>query len=117
VADFNLEAILAAIPERYDLRPVPAFPPVLEDLAVIVDETIPAEQVAQVIRSAGGSLVTEIQLFDVYRGEQIGLGKKSLAYNVTYLDPERTLTDQDVVKIRERIIQRLHQELDARLRS
>jgi phenylalanyl-tRNA synthetase beta chain len=117
VADLNLEAILAAIPERYDLRPVPAFPPVLEDLAVIVDEAIPAEQVAQVIRSAGGSLVTEIQLFDVYRGEQIGLGKKSLAYNVTYLDPERTLTDQDVVKIRERIIQQLHQELNARLRS
>jgi phenylalanyl-tRNA synthetase beta chain len=117
VADLKLEAILAAIPERYDLRPVPAFPPVLEDLAVIVDEAIPAERVAQVIRSAGGSLLTEIQLFDVYRGEQIGLGKKSLAYNVTYLDPERTLTDQDVVKIRGRIIQQLHQELDARLRS
>jgi phenylalanyl-tRNA synthetase beta chain len=117
VADLKLEAILAAIPERYDLRPVPAFPPVLEDLAVIVDEAIPAERVAQVIRSAGGSLLTEIQLFDVYRGEQIGLGKKSLAYNVTYLDPERTLTDQDVVKIRGRIIQQLHQELDAKLRS
>jgi phenylalanyl-tRNA synthetase beta chain len=117
VADLNLEAILAAIPERYDLRPVPAFPPVLEDLAVIVEEAIPAERVAQVIRSAGGSLVNEIQLFDVYRGEQIGPGKKSLAYNVTYLDPERTLTDQDVAKIRGRIIQQLHQELDARLRS
>jgi phenylalanyl-tRNA synthetase beta chain len=117
VADLNLEAILAAIPGRYDLRPVPAFPPVLEDLALIVEEAIPAERVAEVIRSAGGSLVTEIQLFDVYRGEQIGLGKKSLAYNVTYLDPERTLTDQDVVKIRGRIIQQLRQELDARLRS
>jgi phenylalanyl-tRNA synthetase beta chain len=114
--EFDLSEILEAIPDRYDLQVVPTFPPVLEDLAVVVDEAIPAEQVGQVIRSAGGRMVSEINLFDVYRGDQIGAGKKSLAYNLTYQDPQRTLTDQEVAKIRGRIIQKLELELDAKLR-
>jgi phenylalanyl-tRNA synthetase beta chain len=115
--EFDLNTILAAMPERYDIQAVPTFPPVLEDLAVVVDEAIPAGQVSQVIRSAGGRMLSEIRLFDVYRGEQIGAGKKSLAYSLTYQDPQRTLTDQDVAKMRGRIIQKLEQELDAKLRS
>jgi phenylalanyl-tRNA synthetase beta chain len=117
VADLDLATVLSAIPERYDIRAVPTLPPVLEDLAVVVEETIPAARVEDVIRSAGGRMVTDMRLFDVYRGEQVGHGKKSLAYSLTYNDPERTLTDQDVAKIRERIIQKLAQELDAKLRS
>jgi phenylalanyl-tRNA synthetase beta chain len=117
VADLDLDTILSAIPERYNIRPVPTLPPVLEDLAVVVAETTPAARVEEVIRSAGGSMVTAIQLFDVYRGEQVGAGKKSLAYNLTYQDPERTLTDQEVAKIREGIIKKLAQELDGKLRS
>jgi phenylalanyl-tRNA synthetase beta chain len=58
-----------------------------------------------------------VQLFDVYRGEQIGAGKKSLAYSLTYQLPDRTLTDKQVLAIRQRIIQRLKKELDAHLRS
>jgi phenylalanyl-tRNA synthetase beta chain len=117
VADLDLDAILSAIPERYDIRAVPTLPPVLEDLAVVVEEAVPAARIEEVIRSAGGPLVTKIQLFDLYRGEQVGPGKKSLAYSLTYQDPERTLTDQDVAKIRERIVKKLSQELDAKLRS
>jgi phenylalanyl-tRNA synthetase beta chain len=117
VADLDLATVLSAIPERYDIRAVPTLPPVLEDLAVVVEETIPAARVEDVIRSAGGRMVTDMRLFDVYRGEQVGHGKKSLAYSLTYNDPERTLTDQDVAKVRERIIQKLAQELDAKLRS
>jgi phenylalanyl-tRNA synthetase beta chain len=58
-----------------------------------------------------------LRLFDVYRGDQIGSGKKSLAYSLTYQSPERTLTDQEVAQIRNRMIYRLEQELGARLRS
>jgi len=83
-ADFDLEAILAAIPARFDMRPVPPYPPVLEDLALVVDENIPAEQVSTLIQQAGGETVRAIRLFDVYRGEQVGAGKKSLAYSLTY---------------------------------
>lgn len=116
-ADFDLAAITANIPERYDLEPVPAYPPVLEDLAVVVDESLPAEDVARVIRSAGGETIVDLKLFDVFRGAQIGAGKKSLAYSLTYQDPERTLTDQEVTRIRERVIAQLDSELGAKLRS
>lgn len=116
-AELDLDALLALIPERYESQPVPAYPPVLEDLALLVDESLPAERVAQVIRQAGGRIVTGVRLFDVYRGEKIGVGKKSLAYSLTYQAPDKTLADKDVAGIRTRIIRRLEQELSAVLRS
>jgi phenylalanyl-tRNA synthetase beta chain len=116
-ADFNLDNLLAAIPPRYDVSAVPTFPPVLEDLAVIVEEAIPAERVEETIRQAGGNTLARLRLFDVYRGEQIGMGLKSLAYSLTYQAPDRTLTDQEAAQIRQRIVRRLQQDLDARLRS
>jgi phenylalanyl-tRNA synthetase beta chain len=116
-ADFDLDAVLEAIPERYEVRPVPAFPPVLEDLAVVVDESLPAERVEQTIRQAGGQTVAQVRLFDVYRGEQIGPGLKSLAYSLTYQAPDRTLTDPEAAQVRQRIIRRLEQELGAKLRG
>jgi phenylalanyl-tRNA synthetase beta chain len=117
VAEFDLEALYSQVPERYDITPVPAFPPVLEDLALIVDETVPAEQVADQIRQAGGSTLSGVRLFDVYHGDQIGGGKKSLAYSLTYHAGDRTLTDQEVAQIRQRIVRRLEQELGAKLRG
>ncbi len=116
-AELDLDALLEVIPERYDVQPVTPYPPVLEDLAIIVDEDLPAARVAEVIRLAGGKMITSVRLFDVYRGDQIGRGKKSLAYNLTYQASDRTLTDQDVGILRKRIIAKLEQELGARLRS
>ena len=116
-ADFNLDNLMAAIPPRFDLAAVPAFPPVLEDLAVVVEEAVPAERVAETIRQAGGATLANLRLFDVYRGEQIGQGMKSLAYSLAYQASDRTLTDQESAQIRQRIVRRLQQELNARLRS
>jgi phenylalanyl-tRNA synthetase beta chain len=116
-ADINMDLLISLVPEHYDMQPVPAYPPALEDLAIVVDDDIPAERVASVIRQAGGRTVTNITLFDVYRSEQIGKGKKSLAYSVTYQSADKTFTDNDVAQIRQRIIRRLDQELDARLRT
>lgn len=116
-ADLDVAAILSAIPERYPIQPVPVFPPVLEDLAFVVDENLPAIQVAEMIRQTGGNTVSDMRLFDVYRGEQLGPGKKSLAYSLTYQASDRTLTDDEVARIRGRIIKRLEQELGAKLRS
>jgi phenylalanyl-tRNA synthetase beta chain len=116
-ADLNLDLLVSLIPERYEMQPVPAFPPVLEDLALVVDENIPAGRVAEVIMLAGGRMVTDTVLFDVYRGDQIGKGKKSLAYSLTYQSTDKTLTDHDVSQIRQRIIRRLEQELGAILRQ
>jgi phenylalanyl-tRNA synthetase beta chain len=116
-AELNLDLLVSLIPDRYDMQPVPAYPPVLEDLALVVDEGIPAGRVADVIQQGGGRMVANITLFDVYRSEQIGKGKKSLAYSLTYQSPDKTLTDKDVAQIRQRIIRRLDQELNARLRE
>jgi phenylalanyl-tRNA synthetase beta chain len=114
---FDLHTLLDLIPERTAAQHVSVFPPVLEDLAVVVDENIPAERVESLIRQAGGKTVAAVRLFDVYHGDQIGAGQKSLAYSLTYQAAERTLSDKDVAQIRQRIVRRLEQELGAKLRS
>jgi phenylalanyl-tRNA synthetase beta chain len=115
VAEFDLEALRNITPS-YAIVPVPDVPPVLEDIAVIVDESVPAERVASLIRQTGGKTVTGVRLFDVYRGEQIGAGKKSLAYNLTY-QSDKTMTDAEAAAIRKKIVKRLEYEVGAKLRS
>jgi phenylalanyl-tRNA synthetase beta chain len=115
VAEFDLASMRAAESE-YELKPVPEVPPVLEDIALILDESIPAAQVEALIRQTGGKVLTDVKLFDVYRGEQVGAGKKSLAYSLTY-QAEKTLTDQEAAAIRNKIVRRLENELGAKLRS
>jgi phenylalanyl-tRNA synthetase beta chain len=105
------------VPDRFEAQPVPSYPPVLEDIALIVDEDIPAAKVEALIAQTGGKTVTDVALFDVYRGDQIGKGKKSLAYSLTYQVEDRTLTDEEVAKIRNKIVKRLEKELGAKLRS
>jgi phenylalanyl-tRNA synthetase beta chain len=116
-ADLDLELLLARVDERYNVAPVPAFPPVKEDLAVIVEEAVPAARVQGLIESAGGELLGEVTLFDLYRGAQLGAGKKSLAYRLTYQARDRTLTDAEVAKLRGRIVKRLQDEVGATLRQ
>jgi phenylalanyl-tRNA synthetase beta chain len=118
-AELDLERLLAkaAERERHVVRVVPEFPPVKEDIAVIVDENVPGARVQSVIEAAGGELLVDVALFDSYRGDQIGAGKKSLAYRLTYQAPDRTLTDAEVARIREMIVKRLKEEVGAVLRG
>jgi phenylalanyl-tRNA synthetase beta chain len=116
-ADFDLEAVFKAAPASHTTRPVSEFPPVLEDIAVIVDENLPADRVEALIKQTGGKMVADVRLFDVYRGDQIGAGKKSLAYALTYQSFEGTLTDKDAAGIRNKIVKRLENEFGAKLRS
>ncbi len=114
---FDLQMILEAAPLRYELEPVPAYPPVLEDLALVVAEELPADRLAEAIRRAGGDLVVDVRLFDLYRGEQIGPKKKSLAYSVVYQAPDRTLTDEEVASVRARIVREVEARFGAVLRA
>lgn len=116
-AELDAEVISSLVPDRYILEPIPLFPPVLEDLAVVVDESVEAQRVVDLIQEVGGKTVTKVRLFDVYRGGQAGSGKKSLAFSITYQVPDRTLTDDEVARIRQKIVARLEEELEARLRS
>jgi phenylalanyl-tRNA synthetase beta chain len=115
VAEFDLDALRKATP-TYGILPVADVPPVLEDIAVIVDEAVPAERVANLIRQTGGKTVTNVRLFDVYRDEKIGAGKKSLAYSLTY-QSDKTMTDAEAAAIRTKIVKRLEHEVGAKLRS
>jgi phenylalanyl-tRNA synthetase beta chain len=117
VADLNIEAIAALIPDRYYVSSVPVFPPVLEDLAFIVDENIQVQEIVEIMKAAGGTMIAEVNLFDVYRGGQAGSGKKSLAFSLKYQDSERTLTDKEVSRIRNKIINQLSEKIGAELRS
>jgi phenylalanyl-tRNA synthetase beta chain len=116
VADFDLD-VLRGMKAEYALTPVPELPAIFEDIAVIVDEAVPAAQIEALIRATGGEAVTNVRLFDLYRGDQLGAGKKSLAYSLTYQATDRTLTDAEAAAIRNRIVKRLEQELGAKLRS
>lgn len=117
IADLDFEVLAAHMNERYLVRAVPEFPPVKEDLAVVLDEAVPAAQVQAAIRAAGGNLLTGVTLFDVYRDDKLGTSKKSLAFSLTYQAPDRTLTDSDVAKVRGRIVKKLQDELGASLRG
>ncbi|HIE39728.1 MAG TPA: phenylalanine--tRNA ligase subunit beta, partial [Anaerolineae bacterium] len=115
--EFDLDQLLAAWGRPRTTTPVSAHPPVYEDLAVVVEESVPAVQVRDLITQTGQPLVRSVTLFDVYRGEQVGHGRKSLAYRLTYQADDRTLTDREVGKLRTKIIRRLERELGATLRE
>jgi len=114
-AEFDLEKLRALNP-FYGIKPVSEFPPMYEDIAVIMDESVAAAAVEALIRQTGGKTVTDVRLFDVYRDEKIGAGKKSLAYNLTY-QAEKTLTDAEAAAIRNKIVKRLEFAIGAKLRS
>jgi phenylalanyl-tRNA synthetase beta chain len=115
--EFALDVLFPLLADRFEVMPVPAYPPVLEDLAVVVDEGLEASRVVDVIREAGGSLLVSATLFDVYRGPQIGSHKKSLAFSLEYQSADRTLTDDEVLQVRQKIIRLLQEKLRASIRA
>ena len=117
IAEFDLMKLLKAARILFDVEPVPSYPPVLEDLAVVVDEAVTAAEIEDVIRMGGGEYLAKVQMFDIFRGPQVGEGKKSLAFSLTYIAPDRTLTDKEVLKLRNKIVHLLGQKLNAELRS
>jgi phenylalanyl-tRNA synthetase beta chain len=113
--EIDLEALLPHVDGVKRYRQIHRFPPVVEDLAVIVDDTVPAARVKTAIESF--SLVREAALFDIYTGTPVPTGKKSLAFSVTYQSADYTLTDAEVERERNRIVNRLQGELGAELRQ
>jgi phenylalanyl-tRNA synthetase beta chain len=117
VAELDLAAILRGWGAKQEMAAFSSQPAVFEDLAVNVDESIPAAQVANLIRQTGGKLLVDVRLFDVYKGGQVPAGKRSLAYSLTFQAPDRTLTAEDTTKARQKIVGRLERELGATLRA
>ena len=120
--ELDLDKLLAAVGSSsaalaQQFQSMSRMPAVKEDLAIVVDEGVPSDKLEALIREAGGALLVGVVLFDVYRGEQIGVGKKSLAYSLTFQSPDKTLTSEQTAKQRERITQRLADEVGAQIRG
>jgi phenylalanyl-tRNA synthetase beta chain len=100
-AEIDLDAVIAAAPVTGDIPTISAFPVAKEDVALIVDEDMPAAVVERALRAGAGPLLESIWLFDVYTGPQVGQGKKSLAYALRFRAPDRTLTDAEAAEARD----------------
>ncbi len=99
------------------VEPLSPYPPVTRDLAAIFDEEVSHAQIVEAIQNTGGELLEDVRLFDIYLGGKIGDAKRSLAYSLTYRAPDRTLTDDEIDAVHERIIRILKDRFNAKLRS
>ena len=95
-AQVDMEIVLSQVNLLTQYQPLPRYPAVLRDIAVVVPDDVSSEEVVALVREAGGELVENVGLFDLYRGPQIPQGSRSLAFAVTYRDPSRTLSDEAV---------------------
>ncbi|NMB45004.1 MAG: phenylalanine--tRNA ligase subunit beta [Firmicutes bacterium] len=111
IAELSLESIIPHVSAHKRVDRLPRYPAVARDLALLVPDTIPAQRILEVMHAAGGDLVKQITLFDVYEGRQIPFGYRSLAYSILYQAADRTLTDGEVEAVEDGIITHLETEL------
>jgi phenylalanyl-tRNA synthetase beta chain len=115
--ELDLDRALAhaeAVPQYVDLT---SFPELHLDLSVALPEDVPAATVLHTVREAGGTLLADVRVFDLYHGAQVGEGRKSLALALSFRAPDRTLTDEDVAPLRDRIVEALREALGGELRA
>jgi phenylalanyl-tRNA synthetase beta chain len=117
VAELDWERLAMLVPHRFAYRPISPFPAAKRDIAVLVDRDISHEAIAKEIREAGGELLTAVTLFDVYTGEGIPEGKKSLAFALSYQALDRTLSDKDIDKAHTKVKERVKKNLKASIRG
>lgn len=116
VAELDLDVLFEASSTTKTYKPLPKFPAVTRDIALLCDDSILVAEIEETIRKAGGNLVEKVQLFDIYKGAQIPEGKKSIAYAIAYRDEKKTLEDKDIAKVHDKILKALEHKLGAVLR-
>jgi phenylalanyl-tRNA synthetase beta chain len=104
-------------PARFGVRPLPRFPSVTRDIAMVVDEDFTADAICHEVRALAEPLIESVRLFDCYQGAPIPPGKKSLAYSIAYRAPDRTLTDDEVNALQERVRRHVAGRFALELRS
>lgn len=115
--EINLEKLLENHPSKMIFKEIPKFPEVRKDIAFIVDKNVTVEEVTKEISKAGGNLLKQIQLFDIYEGENIALDKKSLAFALAFSDDKKTLTEEEVMNVFNNIIKKVTESIPATLRD
>ena len=117
VFELDVDALVERVPEVVTYEDVISYPAVKQDLAFAVAEAVTAAELVASARAAAGPELREMEAFDVYRGEQAGEGRKSIAFRVSFQSAERTLSDEDAAELRERIVSALAKQFDAELRA
>ncbi len=116
VCELSLTKLIKTVkPIKY--KQASRYPEIVKDLAFIVDENVTSQQLVNQIKKSGGRLLTDIDVFDVYVGENIEKGKKSIAYSLTFSDPSRTLNDLEVTEIFNKIIDEVQEKCNAKIRD
>jgi phenylalanyl-tRNA synthetase beta chain len=115
--ELDVDLLAARVPDLLVYEDVITYPPVRQDLAFSVPEDVSASELVTAAREAAGEELRDMRAFDVYRGDQVGPGRKSVAFAVTFQSPERTLTDEDAAELRNRIVLALEQGFEAQLRA
>jgi phenylalanyl-tRNA synthetase beta chain len=113
--ELDLSALLSLTLGHRMFQPVSPFPTMVRDIALVVDAEVSHQRIRDIIK--GFPLVEQVAIFDVYSGEQVASGKKSLAYSITFQSPDHTLTDEEVNKVQQQILTKLSSELGAALRA
>ncbi len=117
VAEVDLDALRPMEKDFYGIKPLPKFPAVSRDIAVVVDEAVGAGTMMDAIRAAAGKLLEDAKLFDIYRGEKLGVQRKSVAFAITLRAPDRTLTDEEINAAMEKVLKALSEKFGAELRT
>jgi len=114
--DIDFEKLSKLVSEEHEYQPISRFPAAIRDLAILVPQRVKVEEVLNKIENIGGPLIRDIDLFDIYEGEEISEGKKNLAFHLIYQAEDRTLSSAEIEKIQEKIIKALEKELDWEIR-
>jgi phenylalanyl-tRNA synthetase beta chain len=117
VAEIDLDALAELDVPIYGIKELPKYPAVSRDLAIVVDETAGAGTILEAVRKAGGRILEDATLFDVYRDTRLGEGKKSLAYAITFRAPDRTLTDAEIGSAMDKVLKALERDFGAEIRK
>ncbi|HEU0335039.1 MAG TPA: phenylalanine--tRNA ligase subunit beta [Gaiellaceae bacterium] len=117
VLELDLATLFAPVPERIVYEDVVTYPALRQDIAVVVDEDVEAGALVRAAREAAGPQLREVRVFDVYRGAQVGAGRKSVAIHLAFQSPERTLSDDDAAGLRARIVAALAERFGGELRA
>jgi len=115
--ELDLDLVAAAADAVPAYRDLTSHPSIRQDLAVVVADDVPAEEVLRTVRDAGGALLARAEVFDVYRGAQVGAGRASLALRLEFRAPDRTLTDEEAAARQEKIVAALRDKLGGELRG
>jgi phenylalanyl-tRNA synthetase beta chain len=117
VFEVELEPLAAHANRNIAYKPLPRYPSIGRDMALVVDTSVPVANIIAEVKKAAGSLLESIQVFDVYTGERLGAGKKSVAFSLVYRTPERTLTDEEVSGLHAKVVSAMEQIFGAELRK